>query len=209
MELRDDKKAMVQFFKLLFYLLIFFHGTACMWWYIVTFDDKWIPPKDMYLAHTDLYERPFVFQYFICFYYAIMIVGSNELNPTSVLQKWYLALMMLIGNLILANIVGEMFLLMSVITRRSSAFFDKLDVANYLMHTIHITESTQEEIREFFFQTRETLEEQRELNTFLGLISPSLRSKVSWHIFIDELSRNQMIKLLEENPKTLKIGDIG
>ena len=50
--------------------------------------------------------------------------------------------MMLIGNLIIANIVGEMFLLMSVITRRSSAFFDKLDIANYLMHTIHITENT-------------------------------------------------------------------
>jgi len=55
-------------------------------------------------------------------YYSIMIVGSNELFPATTLQKFYLAISMLVGNLIIANIVGEMAVLMQVITRRSSAF---------------------------------------------------------------------------------------
>jgi len=55
-------------------------------------------------------------------YYAVMIVGSNELYPTSVLQKAYITFLMLIGNLIIANIVGEMAVLMSIIGRRTAAF---------------------------------------------------------------------------------------
>jgi type III secretory pathway component EscS len=134
-------------------------------------------------------------------YYSIMTVGSNELFPTSTLQKAYLALMMLVGNLIIANIIGEMAVLMQVITRRSSAFQEKLDIANTIMHNIHITTATQEEIRDFFFQTRSTLEQQKELNTFLELISPSLRQSVSWHIFYEVLAKNTMLKQLEEKAK--------
>jgi hypothetical protein len=67
--------------------------------------------------------------------------------------------MMLVGNLIIANIIGEMAVLMQVITRRSSAFHEKLDIANTIMHNIHITKFTQEKIRDFFFTTRTTLEQ--------------------------------------------------
>lgn len=48
----------------------------------------------------------------MCMYYSIMTVGSNELYPTTTLQKFYVAIMMLVGNLIIANIVGEMAVLM-------------------------------------------------------------------------------------------------
>lgn len=101
--------------------------------------------------------------------------------------------MMLVGNLIIANIVGEMAVLMQVITRRSSAFNERLDIANTIMQNIHITPELQEEIRDFFFQTRTTLEQQKELNTFLELISPSLRQQVSFHIFFDVLATNPML----------------
>jgi type III secretory pathway component EscS len=113
-----------------------------LWWYIVIQDKEWIPPKDIYVAKTDLYEQPVEFQYFMCMYYSIMIVGSNELFPTSTIQKIYLALMMLVGNLIIANIVGEMAVLMQIITRRSAAFQEKLDIANTIMKNIHITTNT-------------------------------------------------------------------
>ena len=94
---------------------------------------------------------------------------------------------MLIGNLIIANIVGEMAVLMSIIGRRTAAFQEKIDIANTIMANISITEHTQEEIRDYFFQTRKTLEQQKELLIFLDLISPSLRYSVSWHIFYDIL----------------------
>lgn len=58
----------------------------------------------------------------MCMYYSVMIVGSNELFPTSIIQKIYVAVVTLIGNLIIANIIGEMAVLMQVITRRSAEF---------------------------------------------------------------------------------------
>lgn len=64
---------------------MYVHCTACLWWYIVTFDNTWIPPKDIYVAETKLYEQSVAFQYFMCMYYTIMIVGSNELFPTTTL----------------------------------------------------------------------------------------------------------------------------
>ena len=71
---------------MLFYLILFIHITSCLWWYIVTVEGElWIPPKDIYIAKTYIYEETVAFQYFLCFYYTIMIVGSNELFPTSVL----------------------------------------------------------------------------------------------------------------------------
>ncbi|CDW81634.1 UNKNOWN [Stylonychia lemnae] len=200
-DLRDDKKALIQVLQLLLYLLMYVHCTTCLWWYIVTFDNSWVPPKDIYLGKTDLYEKPVSFQYFMCMYYAIMIVGSNELFPATTFQKFYLAIMMLVGNLIIANIIGEMAVLMQVITRRSSAFHEKLDIANTIMYNINITSHTQDKIRDFFFTTRTTLEQQKELNTFLELISPSLRQQVSQHIFYEILLKNEMLSSLFQKHK--------
>jgi hypothetical protein len=64
------------------------------------------------MGKTEFYDEPVAFRYFMCMYYAVMIVGSNELYPTSVLQKVYVAIMTLLGNLIIANIIGEMAVLM-------------------------------------------------------------------------------------------------
>lgn len=88
-----------------------------------------------------------------------MIIGSNELFPTSVLEKVYLVLLMIIGNLVIANIVGEMAVLTQIISRRSKAFQDKLDIANAIMQKIKVTDDCRLEIRDYFFLTRKNLEE--------------------------------------------------
>lgn len=105
---------------------------------------------------------------------------------------------MIVGNLIIANIVGEMSVFMFIITRRSSAFQEKLDIANSIMRSINISKRTRDRVRDFFFITKETLEEQNELLVFLDLISPSLRLSVSYHIFFDKLEKNVMIMQLKE-----------
>ena len=66
------------------------------------------------------------------------------------------------------------------------------------MQNINITTHTREEIRDFFFKTRESLEQQSELQVFLELISPSLRYRVSTHLMFDELSRNIMLREIDE-----------
>jgi len=58
---------------------------------------------------------------------------------------------MLVGNLIIANIVGEMAVLMQIITRRSAAFQEKLDIANAIMNNINLTDDCRLEVRDYFF----------------------------------------------------------
>ena len=113
-----------------------------MWWYIIDLDQKWVPPKDAPNGMTDLFERDVPYQYFMSMYYSVLVVGGNELAPANKYQKIYAAIIILVGNLINANIFGEMAVLMQVITRRSTEFQEKLDIANTIMHNIQITKGT-------------------------------------------------------------------
>lgn len=78
----------------------------------------------------------------MCMYYSVLLVGGNELSPSNNVEKFYGAFIMLIGNLVNANIFGEMAVLTQVITRRSTEFQEKLDIANTIMQNIQITHAT-------------------------------------------------------------------
>jgi hypothetical protein len=48
--------------------------------------------------------------------------GGNEMGPITTFEKFFVAFVMLGGNIINANIFGEMAILISVINRRSAEF---------------------------------------------------------------------------------------
>lgn len=50
------------------------------------------------------------------------MLGGNDLFPTNTFQKGFVAFGTIIGNIINANIFGEMAVLMTVINRRSNEF---------------------------------------------------------------------------------------
>lgn len=105
----------------------------------------------------------------------VLVVGGNETQPTNVVLKCHSAVAILIGNLYIANIMGSLVDYVSVISRRDNIFQERLDIANMIMHEIDVSEETQESVRDFFFSTRMSLEQQEELITFKELISPSLK----------------------------------
>jgi hypothetical protein len=116
-------------------------------------------------------------------YYMVLVVGGNETAPSNVTLKFFSAAAIFIGNIYMANIMGSMADYLTVIDRRDDAFEEKLDVANSIMSGINISSKTQNEVREFFYSTRVSLEQQREMEEFLGLISPSLKQKIAQVIF--------------------------
>ena len=61
------------------------------------------------------------------------------------------------------------------------------------MNNLKISNSIQNDVRDYFQFTQSTLLQQQELNIFLDLISPSLKIKIQRIIFIDILQRNQII----------------
>jgi len=50
-----------------------------------------------------------------------------------------------------------------------------------------------EEVRDFMMSTHNNLDTQKELDYFMQMISPSLRNKVTKHIFINSISRNPIL----------------
>lgn len=60
------------------------------------------------------------------------------------------------------------------------------------MSNIRLPAGIQDEIRNFMLETQNNLDSQKELDSFLQMISPSLRNKVTKHIFMDAVSANSL-----------------
>jgi hypothetical protein len=58
------------------------------------------------------------------------------------------------------------------------------------MWNMRLPEELQVEVRDFMIATQMNLDNQKELDNFMTMISPSLRSRVIKHIFLDSLSSN-------------------
>ena len=71
-------------------------------------------------------------------------------------------------------------------------------MVNTNMKNMKLPEAIQTEIREFMFTTQNTLDNQKEMNTFVEMLSPSLKNLVMQHIFINAFNRNELFKQEKE-----------
>lgn len=77
--------------------------------------------------------------------------------------------------------------------RNAALFQAKLDIANAAMKNLTVPEKLQVQVTGFLTYSKALLESQEELETFLQMISPSLRQKVMKHIFYDILLDNEVM----------------
>ena len=92
-------------------------------------------------------------------YYMVLVVGGNETAPSNVTLKFYSAAAIFIGNIYMANIMGSMANYVMIISRRDDVFEEQLDIANSIMTGINISNKTQNEVRDYFYTTRQSLEQ--------------------------------------------------
>ena len=129
LELKEDQKAMVKIFKLILTLLLIMHIIGCIWYTVVSIEQRWVPPLDFiyvqrgsYYRFYDLEEVNYWYQYMVVLYMAVLALGGNEMGPRSTVEIIYV-FVVLIG-LILYNAVifGEMTVLVSDISKKESSF---------------------------------------------------------------------------------------
>lgn len=65
-----------------------------------------------------------------------------------------------------------------------------LDMVNTNMKDMRLPEPMQKEIREFMFTTQNTLDNQKEMNIFVEMLSPTLKAMVMRHTFISTFNEN-------------------
>ena len=75
---------------------------------------------------------------------------------------------------------------------KQTVFQDKVDTANTAMKNMRLPEITQKQVQEFIFQTESTLDNQQEMDKFINAISPSLKDKVTQHIFGEAMKTNAL-----------------
>ena len=117
------------------------------------------------------------------------MLASNELGPRTPFEYFFISIMMIAGALINANIFGEMAVLAQVMTKKQVKFQEQVDTANTAMKNLDIGPEIQQEVKDYFLFTQVTLDEQQELEIFLGLLSPSLKLEVTIHIFANLMKK--------------------
>jgi len=82
--------------------------------------------------------------------------------------------------------------------RRTAALQEKIEKANEAMKNLKMPQSIKEEVDFYLNHTQNSLDLQEELDSFLRVLSPSLKKKVSAYIFHDVILLNPAFQGHEE-----------
>jgi hypothetical protein len=145
---------------------------------------------DYVWIETEVYDKNNLYQYTTSLYHAVLMLTGNDVGPRGSFQLAFVALMLLTGAIINANIFGNMAVILQSLNKKSTNFQEKLDIANETMKNLNIPMKLQEEVKNYFTFTQNTLDHQQELDEFLKTLSPSLRQKIISSIFSEVININ-------------------
>lgn len=113
---------------------------------------------------------------------------------------------MLISSIVNANIFGVMAVLVSEANKKEVEFQELIVTANTAMNNLGVPVKLRREIKQYI-TNKHSQQSQEELVEFLSVISPSLRFKVTKHIFFNEsiLVNDLFFNIMENDPKASNI----
>lgn len=83
LNLKQDIKASIKLVKLIFFLLMYVHFIACIWFYIIDRKKEWIPPLD-YIWGWDnrgaFFDKSDAYKYCVSFYTSCLFLFGNDLG---------------------------------------------------------------------------------------------------------------------------------
>ena len=97
----------IQFAQIIFFLAVYIHIYACVWWLIVRDSQTWCPivqlkvPKEL-----RVYFLPIATQYTLCLHYSLLCLVGVDTQPKDTIQTSYTAIGIILGSIINANIFG-------------------------------------------------------------------------------------------------------
>jgi hypothetical protein len=196
LDVKKKFKTKLKVIQLLFYLVLYIHLQACIWFILVKVEKNWVPTMDYIFAGTELYDEEIFWQYCNSVYHSVMLFGVNEMASRTSLVLSLSSFIMLFSAMINANIFGIMANLIFDISVKDVKFQEKYDTANTAMANLDFNSATCSKVRAYLITTQATQDQQEELDSFLQNISPSLRFKVLVTIFSVSMKRNRVFTSL-------------
>ena len=190
LNLQANIKMTLRLGKLIFFLILYLHLIGWFWFYIARQDEKWIPPYYEFSDTNDIYQQSDFVQYITSLYYSVLFLAGNDLLPQGTVQILFATIAIFAAAIINANIFGNIAVLLQQINRKNANFQEKLELANTTMKNLRIPERLQKTIQQYLTSTESTLDQQKEFDSFLSMLSPSLKIEVTKHIFHNAILSN-------------------
>lgn len=110
MNAQSHIKVVLKLVKLTFFLLLYVHIQSCLWYGIVQNDKLWMPPLNVIHGWqtVSIFNESLFHQYWICTYTSCLFLMGNDLQPRGVVQIAIGAFFNGFGAIILANLFGEL-----------------------------------------------------------------------------------------------------
>ena len=100
----------------------------------------WIPPYDFFDGSGMFWHRhengEWGFVYFVCLYYATLVIGGNEMGPKENNEILFCVILNLIGAIFNSYIFGELAVLLANAETKENNYQNVLDTANTAMDNI-------------------------------------------------------------------------
>ena len=141
--------------------------------------NAWVPPYDFFDGSEAFWMRfengEWGFVYYVCLYYATLIIGGNEMGPKEGKELLFCVGLNLFGALFNSYIFGELAVLLATADTKANEYQSVLDTANTAMHNISLPGDTRKKVRTYFKRVQITMTQQTELASLQKRISPSLQ----------------------------------
>ena len=194
LNIRKEIKISLRLSKMIFFMILYLHCLACSWFYIVNSNKDWVPPFDYMFVGTEFYNKGEFYQYTASLYQAILMLGGNDIGPRDSVQFIFTAFALAVGAIINATLFGNMSVMLESLNRKSEHFQGMIDTADEAMKNLNMPVGIMDDVKYYLSYTRSTYDHQKDLDKFLAMISPSLRQRVTHHIFNNSIGNNEVFK---------------
>jgi len=133
------------------------------------------------------------FRYKSMMYYALLMLGGNEIGPVNEIEMTFVFCNMIAAALLKALLFGDIAGLISALEKKNVALQETLDGAFFVMMKIGLEEEEQNQIRDFLLVTNYAKTKQDDLDVFFTTLSPSLIQKVQNYLYENTLNTNVVV----------------
>ena len=124
--------------------------TGCIWNFIVSKEELWIPNMDFIWFGT-----PQIFHYYyadtkekllICLYIGFYLFGVGEVCPRTQLEIIIAVPILILSSIVNGLIIGNMALYISELNKKRSDFQNKMDTVNTAINNLNLSEKLKREV---------------------------------------------------------------
>ncbi|OMJ91822.1 hypothetical protein SteCoe_5493 [Stentor coeruleus] len=205
----DEAKAGAKMGLLFFYICLWVHISGCLWFIEITKSSKWTPALDSYKTIEYFYDIDIFYQYFTCFYYGVWLSMGNDVYPTSEGEYFLSSLLMIIGTVGMAILLGEVAVIMTNLNQQQALFQEILDEASQNLSNIGINKELTLKVLNRISEAHNSLRSHEEYEIFQQYVSPSIKYQIAETLYDPVLSKNPVFNgennLLQFLLKKMKI----